>query len=1226
MKKNSVCEELINRFMKKMVIVVGFYVLATASAYAAYPASWPSDSSWITYTRLSGAIQDLSSPGGDASDGGTGINPNSVDVFNGTSGTLPSIYFYFDATNNVFFYRMRLLGDPTGNGNTNPLQQFTWNCLLDTDGDGYKEFFVEANGLDDYLYVYYGNTNQQDITSGATCAANGQGLVWSQPITSGTHIRIINNTATGGGYFLDWQVPISAFVTCSGAAGLTPNTPFSMAFTTSTTTQNPTKKDFVGAGNFVMGNSTLLPGSDLITLNGGIIQAPQITNFAGTCGGGVNASPVTLDVKTLDTLVTTNGVVVDTIQSVTFYYQINGGSTWTQIGSSVTAPVSGTVNDWSISWVTSSLAAGTYRIRVDVKDDEGHTTTNTSNLINLASCNGVTYVDMVSCKISLTKNNQALIEWQTGYEADNLGFNVYREEEGKRQLVNQQVVAGSALKAGTSTVLASGLDYKFFDKQASPAAAYWIEDLDLKGTSTWHGPYFLSQDKPVIRDDQPSLALPNLGLHEAEMVAESEATRVVEAVAVEPQEAGKKRKNTLSAAALQLQALLPSTSFPYLKIGVKNEGWYRLTQADLQAAGFPSISDARKLQLFVDGQEIPIYTASDRNGVFQSLEFYGIGLNTVASNIHSYLLMQGTKNGLRITQAKVDGLPSSSQSFSQTVERRDRTIYFSSLRNGEKENFFGAVVTAAALTNQTLTLKHLSAESGQQGIIEVALQGVTLVPHRVQVQINGQIAGEVLYSGQENGVGKFAVPNSVLREGANTISLIAINAGGDVSLVDYLRISYPHTYEADNDFLSLNVKAGERTIVSGFSTNDIRVFDVTNPASVQELTGSLMQTGDSYSVSFGVQGSGERSVIAQTSNKAKTPDSLKTKTRAGITDADKAADYIIITSAGLLRTVEPLKLKRTGEGIKTTVIDIDDIYDEFNNGNKSPKAIKDYLQFTRSAWKIVPRFVLLAGDASYDSKNYLGAGNFDFVPTKLMDTSSMESASDDWLVDFNNDGLPEMAIGRLPVRTEAEATLIINKILGYAQVNPQPSAMLISDANDGYSYEDDSAKLRPFIPSAISVTEVKRGSLDAATAKAQLLDGLASGQKFVNYVGHGSLNLWRGSLLTADEAKNLTNGNKLPLFISMTCMNGFFQDPNLESLAEALLKAERGGAVAVWASSAITKAEQQAMINREVVRQLMENSQTITVGEAVKRAKSAVNDSDVRLSWILFGDPTMKLQ
>jgi len=101
----------------------------------------------------------------------------------------------------------------------------------------------------------------------------------------------------------------------------------------------------------------------------------------------------------------------------------------------------------------------------------------------------------------------------------------------------------------------------------------------------------------------------------------------------------------------------------------------------------------------------------------------------------------------------------------------------------------------------------------------------------------------------------------------------------------------------------------------------------------------------------------------------------------------------------------------------------------------------------------------------------------------------------------------------------------------------------------------------------------------------------------------------------------------LPFVISMTCLNGYFNDLYSESLAEALLKAGGGGAVAVWASSGMTSPEDQTVMNQELIRLLFNDpSQRLTLGEATRRAKSAVKDMDIRRTWIFFGDPTTKLK
>lgn len=152
--------------------------------------------------------------------------------------------------------------------------------------------------------------------------------------------------------------------------------------------------------------------------------------------------------------------------------------------------------------------------------------------------------------------------------------------------------------------------------------------------------------------------------------------------------------------------------------------------------------------------------------------------------------------------------------------------------------------------------------------------------------------------------------------------------------------------------------------------------------------------------------------------------------------------------------------------------------------------------------------------------------------------------------------------------------------------------------------------------------------MDAASAEGEFIAGLDHGQKIVNYVGHGNVDQWRGRLLTSASASSLTNSRLLPLFVMMTCLNGYFQDASLESLAEALMKTERGGAVAVWASSGMTVPTEQSALNQQIFRLVLDsaNAGSLTLGEAMVKAKSALSDNDIRRTWILFGDPTMRLR
>jgi hypothetical protein len=272
--------------------------------------------------------------------------------------------------------------------------------------------------------------------------------------------------------------------------------------------------------------------------------------------------------------------------------------------------------------------------------------------------------------------------------------------------------------------------------------------------------------------------------------------------------------------------------------------------------------------------------------------------------------------------------------------------------------------------------------------------------------------------------------------------------------------------------------------------------------------------------------------------------------------------------------------------------------------------------------------VLLVGDASADPRNYLGFGDIDLVPTKLVETSSFETASDDWFVDFNKDGLPDMAIGRLPVRTTQEAVTVVSKIVGYEHVSGMNEALLMADRveQEDFDFESASLGVKALLPGDMLVSEIFRGQFASdGEVRSEILDRLNHGALLANYIGHGSTEVWRGNVFSSDDAQTLTNGSALPFVMSMTCLNGLFQDLYTESLAESLLKAEQGGAIAVWASSGMTQPGPQTVMNAELVR-LLFNGESLTLGEATARAKASVGDREVRRTWILFGDPTTKLR
>ena len=280
-----------------------------------------------------------------------------------------------------------------------------------------------------------------------------------------------------------------------------------------------------------------------------------------------------------------------------------------------------------------------------------------------------------------------------------------------------------------------------------------------------------------------------------------------------------------------------------------------------------------------------------------------------------------------------------------------------------------------------------------------------------------------------------------------------------------------------------------------------------------------------------------------------------------------------------------------------------------------------------SNWRTKPDYILLLGDATYDPRNFTGNGDFNFVPVKLVDTTYTETVSDDAITDFNNDGLAEIPIGRLPVRSGAEVTHILGKVSAFEQTIGQAfnrDALCASDQPDGFDFAGLCSRILDELPASINKIYVNRLDPDAHTV---LLNHLNNGKFLVNYSGHGHTSIWgSGSFFSSTDALNLTNGNNLSVFTMLTCLNGYFIEPNTPALSENLLKAPNGGAVATWASSGLSTPQYQEIMSRRFYNQVGVGNIT-RLGDLINDAKSTISAGrDVRLSWVLLGDPTLKMR
>jgi uncharacterized repeat protein (TIGR01451 family) len=832
----------------------------------------------------------------------------------------------------------------------------------------------------------------------------------------------------------------------------------------------------------------------------------------------------------------------------------------------------------------------------------------------------VTLVRLRDFTVTQDKKN-VLISWQTSFESDNLGFNLYREIAGQQTKINKHLIAGSALQSKKHDSEA-GHVYRYGDKlDQGTFAQYWLEDVDTAGVHTMHGPVSPIPGAPAGAPN--TIPLAGLGAGGA-VFASPDGFGAAHTTAQE----------VASAAQYKQQVDLAGENG--LKIFVSTEGWYRLTRTAMVAAGFEPGSDPRAISLFMLGAEQSIIVDDGGDGKLDpndAIEFYGYPLDSISTGARTYWLRlkKGSEN--RVGASLNNGGDPISGSVPFKYERVGRSLFFGALTsNGDEGNFFGDVI-GNWTTIEPVNVGNLDASYGGNATFDITIQGGLGLPHRIDVAVNGHSVGTASLEKTEQRSFTFEFPQSWLTTGTNSVALTSLNGDDDVSAIVKSRLTYQHLLRADNGALDVSLPGGRSVTIGGFGSSAVRSFDVTDaghPIELQAVVAADPQGG--FAATFTTPAGVSRTILAFDSTRLLAPAELAVNTPSSWSDTNGSSNgskgpaaFYIIANKSFTNAAATLKNVRDGQGISTAIVDVDDLYDEFNFGIRAPEAIRAFFQLA-ATWKRRPSAGLLLGDASFDPRDYFGFGGVDYVPTKLVATSYLKTASDDWFSDLNGDGIADIPVGRIPVRTPDEAALVIGKITSRGTPSGawSRSALFVSDTPTDYDFAGVAASLAAQLPSSITSQ-----TIDFATSSSphsDVVNAMNSGSLIATYIGHASVEMWAANVFLSTDASALTNGNKLPVVIALNCLNGYFHDIFSESLAEALMRAPNGGAVAVWASSTLTQPDQQALMARVLFQQLFRADENVSLGDAFARAKVAATDPDVRKSWILFGDPTMKLR
>ncbi len=662
-----------------------------------------------------------------------------------------------------------------------------------------------------------------------------------------------------------------------------------------------------------------------------------------------------------------------------------------------------------------------------------------------------------------------------------------------------------------------------------------------------------------------------------------------------------------------------------LRISVTEPGMVAISAVQLDESYLPvDILSTGSISLSKNGEQVPFYVSGE--GRDAKLLFYGQTITDTLAATEVYWLSPG--QGLAMEQRQA-----AASSPAETV---------GTLRKRWEEN---EIFLAQASGDDTWLGKLLFAPSS----LDVALDGITPTEgpgkltvqiwsnnqarndpdHHVELAINGTKLADHFWDGIRQERITVDIPAGQLNSEDNFLTITApgdTGAAGEALYIDWIELEYEGNLKLENGALTFR-GSSDAFETSGVGKDEL-VFDITDKANPIVLTGLVVQ-GDNLVFA----GNGRESTyLVLGENGLIQPQISLVPERQSLTEDSRGADYLAIVAdaEGFNDALKPLMDFRKDQGLAIETISAAQVYDEFGHGRSTPNAIREFLSYTSENWYPAPRFALLVGDASYDIRDYTDGKNKNLLPTHLVFSEfAGYVASDTWYTIFDDETFtPKLAIGRLPAQSAQQLETMVAKTLAYERSVDSDwlsRALLVADDEPAFDAASDELAMNL---ADVGYQTQKLYMTENENVHDAIVSAFNQGVGIINYIGHGSVEVWGDErVFEADDAEILINGDRLPIFTTFTCLNGYFNHPEVDALAETLIWAEDGGVVASIAPSGRSLTSQQLPL-AEVFFDRLLSGEAATLGEALQMAKIAGSGddflSDVIHTFNLLGDPALR--
>ncbi len=655
-----------------------------------------------------------------------------------------------------------------------------------------------------------------------------------------------------------------------------------------------------------------------------------------------------------------------------------------------------------------------------------------------------------------------------------------------------------------------------------------------------------------------------------------------------------------------------------LKIRVDRTGVYRIPITELQSFGWTS-ARLSGCSFTSRGDTVPFWV--DRTGEGLAFCFFGQAIESRYTPYGAYILKPGGEQR-PITPGTVPPKAGRSRPVDfRSTTRFEKNCLYEPLAEVSCPWFW---VRTAAPEEKSLEIE-LHGLTSDTGTLRIRLWAKTQAPcqpdHHLRLSVNGTRVLDQLWDG--SGTREFVTRvTGVLKEGTNRIEFESPGdtaAPADMVFIDWLDISYPRKFVAESDnWLRLNQVSG-----------DVKLQDFWGPVTVVRIENehkiSLAASTDS---TFRAEAGCSYFVVGPKGFLKPTRIELL-RTDPDLRRANLEADYIAVGSAELLDEFGPLLNALKGRGLRTAAIPSDAICDQFHEGIVEPEAIRTFLRFAAERWRRPPRYLLLVGDASYDTLGFLTAPNPSFLPGFFVRTAFGGETVTDLEFARLNGSHPLLAVGRIPANTGEQVRGYVEKAVRFQKretAKVRQTILALADSSEPSFIERARSFLGRF-PDTYKKRVLpldRQGAGGSSTPDRLLLpDPL-----FLFYFGHGSVRgLGRDQASEGTGRTQIWKDTQAPFVFHVSCLSGFYAHPGIKCVAEELLLSADSQVVALLAPSSLTLPQNQRFMTEGLAAGLVEKR---SIGDAVLQALTNLDPKipgqrEVMETFLLFGCPALEI-